>query len=93
MSILPVLLLSCIAGLPIDVPGPGHGRRVVASRLRPSNWRDRWTFEFERKLDTGHADDARFDLARGSRFAVAIQDRTGDMDKASGAIELSFGAK
>jgi hypothetical protein len=48
----------------------------------------RWTVEFERALDTGHADDTPFSLTRPYRMAVAVHDRTGDMDKASGLIEL-----
>jgi hypothetical protein len=57
-------------------------------------WKDGWwTLELERKLDTGHADDTRFDPGQHYRFAVATQDRTGDMDKASTVIELSFRAR
>jgi hypothetical protein len=57
-------------------------------------WKDgSWVLELARKLDTGHADDTRFDPAHSYRFAVGTQDRTGDMDKASGIIELTFRAK
>ena len=49
-----------------------------------------WTLEFERRLDTGHPDDTAFDPSRGYRMAVSVHDRTGNMDKATGVIELSF---
>lgn len=49
-----------------------------------------WTLEFERRLNTGHADDRQFDASRSVLMAVAAHDRTGDMDKASNAFELSF---
>lgn len=47
-----------------------------------------WTLELERKLDTGFADDTKFQPGRTYKIAVAPHDRTGDMDKASGVIEL-----
>jgi hypothetical protein len=54
-------------------------------------WKDgRWTLEFERRLDTGHADDRAFDGKRSCAMAVGTHDRTGEMDKASEAIELFF---
>lgn len=52
-----------------------------------------WTVELLRKLNTGHADDTAFDLARQYVMAVALQDRTGDMDKASAVIHLNFERK
>lgn len=56
-------------------------------------WRDgRWTLELERKLSTGHPDDAAFAPGRAIKMAAATFDRTGDMDRASGVIELSLGA-
>lgn len=54
-------------------------------------WADgKWTLELARKLDTGNADDTKFDLSRGYKLAVGVHNDTGDMDKASGVIELSF---
>lgn len=52
-----------------------------------------WTVELLRKLNTGHADDTAFDPARRYAMAVALQDRTGDMDKASAVIQLEFERK
>lgn len=52
-----------------------------------------WTVELVRKLDTGHSDDTAFDPARRYKMALAVQDRTGDMDKSSGVILLSFERK
>jgi hypothetical protein len=55
-------------------------------------WADgKWTLEFARKLNTGHADDTTFDSSRSYKLAVGVHNDTGDMDKASGVIELSFG--
>lgn len=54
-------------------------------------WADgKWTLEFARKLNTGHADDTAFDPSRSFKLAVGVHNDTGDMDKASGVIELSF---
>ncbi|MCI0748536.1 MAG: ethylbenzene dehydrogenase-related protein [Verrucomicrobia subdivision 3 bacterium] len=54
-------------------------------------WADgKWTLEFARKLNTGHADDTAFDPSRSYKLAVSVHNDTGDMDKASGVIELSF---
>ena len=52
-----------------------------------------WTLELGRQLDTGHSDDTAFDTSRKYLFAVATHDRTGDMDKASGVLELVFQRK
>jgi len=49
-----------------------------------------WTLELARRLDTEHKDDTPFDLELVYRMAVSVHDRTGDMDKASGAIKLAF---
>jgi hypothetical protein len=51
----------------------------------------KWTLELARKLNTGHADDTAFDTSRAYKFAIGVHNDTGDMDKASGVIELSFG--
>lgn len=54
-------------------------------------WADgKWTLELARKLNSGNADDTAFDTSRTYQFAVAVHNDTGDMDKASGVIELSF---
>lgn len=53
----------------------------------------RWTLEFERRLDTAQPDDTPFDLGRSYRMALAAFDRTGEMDKASGLIELTFASQ
>lgn len=50
----------------------------------------RWTLEIERRLVTGQPDDTAFDLKRSYKMALATFDRTGEMDKASGLIELKF---
>ena len=50
----------------------------------------RWTLEIERRLVTGQPDDTAFDLTRSYKMALATFDRTGEMDKASGLIELKF---
>jgi hypothetical protein len=54
-------------------------------------WSDgKWTLELARKLNTGNADDAAFDMSRAYKLAVGVHNDTGDMDKASGVIELSL---
>ena len=52
-----------------------------------------WTVELLRKLNTGHADDTAFDPAQIYAMAVAVQDRTGEMDKSSTVIRLGFEKK
>ena len=52
-----------------------------------------WTVELLRKLNTGHPDDTAFNPARIYGMAVAVQDRTGDMDKSSTVIRLGFERK
>jgi len=78
--------------VPQYLPGTptGSAADVRAKGVWADGW---WTLELERKLDTGHADDTRFDPKRTYKMAVSTHDRTGDMDKASGVIELSFGKK
>ncbi|MBI4613478.1 MAG: DUF1259 domain-containing protein [Planctomycetes bacterium] len=75
--------------VPQYLPGTpsGSAADVRAKGVWADGW---WTLELERKLDTGHADDTAFDTELVYRMAVAAHDRTGDMDKASGAIELAF---
>lgn len=75
--------------VPQYLPGTPSGSQ--ADVRAKATWADGWwTLELERKLDTGHADDTAFDRELVYRMAVATHDRTGDMDKASGAIELAF---
>lgn len=50
----------------------------------------RWTLELARALTTGNADDTPFDPKRSYRMAVGTFDKTGEMDKASGALVLTF---
>lgn len=55
-------------------------------------WADgKWALELARKLDTGHTDDTTFDASKTYKLAIGVHNDTGDMDKASGVIELSFG--
>ena len=68
---------------------PGVPSGSAADVRATGTWKDGWwTLEVERRLDTGHPDDTRFEKGRRYRMAVAAHDRTGEMDKASGAIEL-----
>lgn len=78
--------------LPQYLPGTPSGS--AADVKAKGQWSDGWwTLELERKLDTGHPDDAAFDPKRAYKMAVSAHDRTGDMDKASGVVELAFGKK
>lgn len=78
--------------LPQYLPGTptGSAADVRAKGAWSDGW---WTLELERKLSTGYPDDAAFDLKRTYKMAVSVHDRTGDMDQASGVIELAFAAK
>jgi len=76
------------------VPQYLHGTPTgsAADVKAQGTWADgRWTLELARKLATAHSDDTAFDLSRSYKLAVGVHDDTGDMDKASGVIELSFG--
>jgi hypothetical protein len=75
--------------VPQYLPGtPGGSAADVRAK---GTWAaGRWTLEFARAMNTGHADDTAFDPRRSYKMAVAAHDRTGDMDKASGIIELIF---
>ena len=68
----------------------GSGADVRAKGIWENGY---WTVELLRKLNTGHPDDTAFDPARTYDMAVAVQDRTGDMDKSSTNIRLSFERK
>jgi len=68
---------------------PGTPTGSAADVRAKGTWADgKWTLEFERELDTGHADDTAFRCGRAYSMAVGTHDRTGDMDKASGTITL-----
>ncbi len=55
-------------------------------------WSDgHWTLELSRRLNTRHDDDTPLDTTRSYKMAVAAFNFTGEMDKASGVIVLSFG--
>ncbi len=73
---------------------PGNPSGSTADVRAKGVWANgRWTLEFERRLDTGNPDDMAFDLARSYKMALATFDRTGEMDKASGLIELKFASR
>jgi hypothetical protein len=73
---------------------PGTPTGSAADVRAKGAWADGWwTLELERKLVTGHPDDTPFDPKKVYKTAVSAHDRTGDMDKASGVIELTFGKK
>jgi hypothetical protein len=72
---------------------PGSPNRSAADVRAKGVWRNgRWTVEFKRSLSTGHPDDAAFAPGRAIKMAVATFDRTGEMDRASGVVELSLSA-
>jgi hypothetical protein len=73
------------AGMPT-----GSAADVKAKGAWEGGW---WTLELERRLDTGNADDTRFVPGRTYTMAVSAHDRTGDMDKASGAFEVEISGK
>lgn len=50
----------------------------------------KWTLELARRLDTGQGDDTSFNVGRTYQMALSVHDRTGEMDKASEALVLSF---
>jgi hypothetical protein len=73
---------------------PGRPLGSTADVRAQGRWSEgRWTLELERALDTGHADDTRFDVARSYRMAASLFDHTGDMDKATGVIDLVFASR
>jgi hypothetical protein len=70
---------------------PGTPTKSAADVRAKGTWADgHWTLEMSRKLNTGQNDDVVFDTSRTRLMAVAPFNRTGDMDMASGVIELSF---
>ncbi len=80
------------ASVPQYLPGTPTGS--AADVRAKGTWADGWwTLELERKRDTGHEDDTRFDTGRTYKMAVSAHDRTGDMDKASDALKLRFQGK
>jgi len=68
----------------------GSAADVKAKGAWEGGW---WTLELERKLDTGHADDTKFEPGRAYKMAVSAHDRTGDMDKASRTFEIEISGK
>ncbi len=77
------------ASVPQYLPGTPTGS--AADVRAKGTWADGWwTLELERKLNTGHDDDTKFDLSRTFKMAVSAHDRTGDMDKASEVLTLRF---
>jgi hypothetical protein len=72
-----------LAGVPT-----GSAADVKAKGAWADGW---WTLELERKLDTGHPDDTKFVIGQAYKMAISTHDRTGDMDKATGATTLTFG--
>lgn len=51
----------------------------------------RWTVEMERRLNTGHSDDVRFDLSEGYPMAVAVHDSEEYQNHSvSGVVRLRF---
>jgi hypothetical protein len=71
-----------LAGTPTGSAGD-----VKAKAAWADGW---WTLEFERKLDTGNADDTVFAPGKAYKMAIGTHDRTGDMDKATGVTEISI---
>ncbi len=70
---------------------PGQPTGSAADVTAKGAWvNGKWTLEFARRLDTGYPDDTAFKLGETYRMALSVHDRTGDMDKASEAIVLSF---
>ncbi len=54
-------------------------------------WKDgRWTLEFARKLNTFNSDDTVFDIRKKYSMGLAPFNHTGDMDKSSGQLILTF---
>ncbi len=71
---------------------PGSPTGSAADVAAKGVWADgRWTLEVRRALRTGHEDDTQFDTARTYRMVLAPFDHTGEMDTASGVIELVLG--
>ena len=76
------------ATVPLFARIPG---RILSAPAGPSwsdiqavgNWQNGvWTIEFARKLNTGHADDVQFDLAKEYYFDIYIKTRqTGEVDR------------
>ncbi len=82
------------AGEKIPQYAAGAPTGSAADVRAKGSWKDgRWTLEFARSLDTRNGDDAQFELARLYRMAAAVFDHTGEMDKATGPIELAFASR
>jgi hypothetical protein len=71
---------------------PGTPSGSAADVQAKGAWaKGQWTVEFARRLETGQPDDTAFSPSRTYRMAVSVHDRSGEMDKASEAVVLSFG--
>lgn len=72
---------------------PGKPTGSAADVQAKGAWADcKWTLEFARKLNTGNPDDTAFDAARAYKMSVSVHNDTGDMDKATPVLDLSFGS-
>lgn len=79
-------------GAKVPQYSPGKPSDSAADVRAKGIWADgHWTLEMSRKLNTSHKDDVEFDPQRPLKIAVAPFQRTGDMDMASGIIELTLG--
>jgi hypothetical protein len=78
--------------VPQYLPGTpvGSAADVRAKGTWEGGW---WTLELGRQLNTGNADDTPFEQGLTYRFGVGTHDRTGDMDKASGVLELAIASR
>ena len=70
---------------------PGTPTDSAADVRAKGAWSNgRWTVELQRRLLTGHDDDSQFEPGRRYKMAISTHDHSGDMDKASEVVELSF---
>ena len=70
---------------------PGKPSGSASDVLAKGSWSDgQWTLELGRKLNTKHRDDTVFELSRSYKMAMSMFDHTGNMDKATGVIELTW---
>lgn len=70
---------------------PGTPTGSAADVRAKGDWTNgKWTLELTRLLKSERPDDTSFDPSRTYRMAVSVHDRTGEMDKASEAVLLSF---
>lgn len=68
---------------------PGTPTGSAADVAAKGTWKEgRWTIELSRLLVTGNADDSPFEVGKTLAMGIATFDRTGEMDKATGPVEL-----